>query len=119
MNFKLSYYKKIAGEFKRFEKIIHAEKTPLANEIIAHEGDGLYHSISVEPIIEVKDAIVKAEAEVKQVAPVFVPEIKQEVEAIVEKDAPKIAPVVDPLINKFNPKTIINNITRTPSDAKE
>jgi len=69
MHFNVSYFKKVNGVYKFFEKVVEFDHTPTANEVAKHEGDGLYHTIKVEVAKEIiKEKIAE---EVKHVESKF------------------------------------------------
>lgn len=63
MQYNLSYFKKINGKYEFIEKVVEFDVRPTDHEIIAKEGDGLYHTIKVSPVIVVKDNVVQTVSE--------------------------------------------------------
>jgi len=95
MHFNVSYFKKVNGVYKFFEKVVEFDHTPTANEVAKHEGDGLYHTIKVEVAKEIiKEKIaeevkhVESKFNFRKPEPVVVPTPTAEPEVVAEPEAP-------------------------------
>jgi hypothetical protein len=74
MQYNLSYFKKINGKYEFIEKIVEFDTKPTDNEIIGKEGDGLYHTIKVTPVVVVKNNVVQTPvSDSSKTRPSFIP----------------------------------------------
>jgi len=74
MQYNLSYYKRINGKYEFVEKIVEFDVKPTDHEIIAKEGDGMYHTIKVTPVVVVKNNVVQTPvSETPKTRPSFIP----------------------------------------------